>query len=213
MLKLHDFELSADCYKARLLMGLLNLIYERIPVDMHPGREHATEALRRIDLWGRLPVLDDAGFRVGGSLPVLGYLARRYGAHTRWLPANARLRARIDEWLLASEELARSAGTARSQLRFDSGADLVDAQERARLWLEVAEEHLSDGEVVGREFLAGDLPTLADIACFPDAALAHEGGVPTNRYPALRRWQRRVQALPGFVAMPGIELPDADPPP
>lgn len=204
MLRLYNFELDADCYKARLLMSLLNLVYERVPVDAYPGREHESDAYRAIDIWGRLPVLEDAGLRVGGSLPVLGYLARQYGAHTRWLPSNPRLRASIDEWLIASQALRESAGAARAHLAFEVPCDLERCQERARLWFAIAEEHLADGEVEGREFLTGELPTLADIACFPDTALAQEAGLSMNPFPALRRWQQRIKALPGFVGMPGI---------
>ena len=212
MLKLYNFELSAECYKARLLLTLLNLVYERVPVNVHPGVEQDGEAFRRVDRWGRLPVLDDAGFRIGGALPVMTYLARQYGAHTRWLPTNARLRARIDEWLLASQALAASAGAARAHLAFGADCDLEPCQDQARLWFAIAEEHLADGEIEGRNFLAGDQVTLADLACFPDSALAQEAGLTLNPYPALRRWRQRVKAVPGFIGMPGIFALGVDPP-
>lgn len=210
MLKLYNFELSAECYKARLLMSILNLVYERVPVNVFPQREQDGEEFRALDRWGRLPVLDDAGFRVGGAVPVMVYLARQYGAHTRWLPTNPRLRAPIDEWLMASAALAESAGAARAHLAFGEPADLVGCQDRARLWFAIAEEHIADGEVEGHDYLAGELPTLADLACFPDVALAQEAGLSLNAYPALRRWQQRVKALEGFVGMPGIFAPGLD---
>ena len=34
----------------------------------------------------------------------------------------------------------------------------------------------------------GNAPTIADLACFPYIALAPEGGIALDRYPALRRW-------------------------
>ena len=37
---LYDFELSASCYKVRLLLSLLKLDYERVTVNFFPGFEH-----------------------------------------------------------------------------------------------------------------------------------------------------------------------------
>jgi glutathione S-transferase len=52
--------------------------------------------------------------------------------------------------------------------------------------------------------LAGDAPSLADIACFPDLALCEEGGLSRQDYPAIRRWLDRVKRLDGFVTMSGV---------
>ena len=55
-----------------------------------------------------------------------------------------------------------------------------------------------------RWLMPGDQPTIADIACFPCTALAHEGDSPIAEYPARVAWCARIRALPGFVAMEGI---------
>jgi glutathione S-transferase len=56
----------------------------------------------------------------------------------------------------------------------------------------------------GDAFLAGNRPTLADIACFPHAMLAPDGGISTDPYPTIRLWTRSLRALPRFIEMPGI---------
>ncbi len=66
-----------------------------------------------------------------------------------------------------------------------------------------------DGHLAGREFLAAAHPTLADLACYAYVAHAPEGGVSLDPYPAIRAWIGRVEALPGFVAMPSSPLPTA----
>ena len=48
-------------------------------------------------------------------------------------------------------------------------------------------------------FLAGEHPTVADIAFYSYTAHAPEGGVSLDPYPQLCAWLRRVEALPGFV--------------
>ena len=53
----------------------------------------------------------------------------------------------------------------------------------------------------------GERPTIADIACFPYAALASEAGIDLLAYPALHRWIDALRHWPGFIAMPGILHP------
>ena len=37
---LYDFELSASCYKVRLLLAFLKIDYTRVAVNFFPGFEH-----------------------------------------------------------------------------------------------------------------------------------------------------------------------------
>jgi glutathione S-transferase len=64
------------------------------------------------------------------------------------------------------------------------------------------EEHLAT-----RRFLAAEHPTIADLACYSYVAHAPEGGIPLAPYPAIRAWLGRVEALPGFKAMPSSPIP------
>lgn len=59
MLKLYDFELSGNCFKVRLMMSILGLIYETEVVEFYPGREHKTPEFLKINPLGQLPVLQD----------------------------------------------------------------------------------------------------------------------------------------------------------
>jgi len=60
--------------------------------------------------------------------------------------------------------------------------------------------HLSD-----RLWLELDRPTIADIAVFPFVALAGDGGIDLAPYPHVRAWIARIQALPGYVPMKGLD--------
>jgi glutathione S-transferase len=57
---------------------------------------------------------------------------------------------------------------------------------------------------VQRWLMPGDHPTIADIACFPYTALAHEGNFSLADYPARVAWCDRIRALAGLVPMEGI---------
>ena len=71
--------------------------------------------------------------------------------------------------------------------------------ERATLLLSRMQAHLSAPQAT--PFLAGDTPTIADVACYTYLAHAPEGNVPLEPYPAVLAWLARVAALPRFVPM------------
>ena len=56
----------------------------------------------------------------------------------------------------------------------------------------------------GRMFLELERPTIADIACFPYAALAWEGGLDISNYRNMIEWIDRIKKLPHFTSMPGL---------
>lgn len=199
-MKLYDVELSGNCYKARLFLALLGQAYERVPVDFMAG-EHKSPGFLRLNPLGQVPVLDDGGLILRDSQAILVYLARKLGGEA-WLPTDAAGMAEVTQWLsTASNEIANGPATARLHQLFkiDTGVPGELAQERARRILNTLEQHLSQ-----RTWLAMGRPTIADIACFPYVALAPQGGVPLDPYPAIGAWIERVKALPGFVGMPGI---------
>lgn len=197
-MKLYDMELSGNCYKIRLFCALLGLSYETVPVDLMK-REQKTAAFLALNPRGQVPVLDDAGTVVWDSLAILVYLARKYG-NEQWLPTEPEPLARVMQWLAVSEnEILYGLGRARAVVRFNRPWDLSGCQEMGRSGLAVLEEHLQHNV-----WLAADHPTLADIACYPYVALAPEGGVALDGFPFVGRWIARVQALPGYVGMPGL---------
>ena len=213
MLKLYNDELSGNCYKLRLFMALLQVPFERVPVNFYPNREHKDEALLRLNPFGQLPVIDDDGYLLRDAQAILVYLAARYDVQQRWLPPDPALRGRVALWMTVAEDITRSASASRLHDAFGYDID-IDARRAAahRLFAHI-DDHLADGEVQGRPWLAGPDATIADIACFPYVALAPEGGILLHRYAALRRWIQRIKALPGFVSMPGIFALGVDPAP
>lgn len=197
-MKLYDMELSGNCYKIRLLCALLGLNYESVPVSLLQG-EHKAAAFLALNPRGQVPVLDDAGILVWDSLAILVYLARKYG-NEQWLPTEPESLAHVMQWLAVSEnELLYGLARARAVTRFNRPWDLAACQELGRGGLTVLDAHLRQNA-----WLATDHPTLADIACYPYVALAPEGGVELDGLPSVGQWIARVQALPGYVGMPGL---------
>ncbi len=198
MIKLYDFPYSGHAYSVRLLLSILDLNYESIPVDLLTGEQRG-DAYRAINPFGQVPALDDDGVVIRDSHAVLVYLARKYDNGV-WLPEDPAGLARVHEWLATSAgEVARGPFAVRLATAFDVPLDYEAAVKATRDLFAVMEGHLE-----GREWLAADQATIADLSCYPYIAVAPEGGVPLDDTPALTAWVARVEALPGFVAAPKL---------
>ncbi len=182
MIKLYDFELSGNCYKVRLLMGILGVPHERIAVA------HESPAFLKISPLGALPAIDDNGFLLHDAEAILVYLASTYDTSNQWYPrANNRTLGRIAMWLGFAESL--TAATA----------------ERAHDMLRVLDEHLWHAEQGGHQWICSSTqPTIADIACFPHVMLSGEGDAARLPHNTIRRWTDRVKRIPGFTPMPAM---------
>lgn len=200
MLRLHDRELSGNAYKGRLLLSLLGLRYESIAVGMEGGRNIVDDDYLELNPRGQIPTLQDDDLTLWGSTAILCYLAARYDDSGRWLPGEPAHLGRVMQWMeLAQNEILSGLGLARVICLFGVPGNLEQAQTIGQKALGVLESRLGDAD-----WLAGEHPTIADLACFPYAALAGDGEIDTTAYAGTRRWFDRVRGLDGFVAMPGI---------
>lgn len=206
MLRLYDYELSGNCYKLRLLLHWLELPCERVPVNFHPGREHkSADFLQHINPLGQLPVLADGEFLLRDAQACLVYLASRYDPGGSWYPDDAQTRGLITLWLAGADALSRSVGAARQHYSFGMQADIPACLVLARATLRALDDTLAGQQAAGRRWLAGTpTPTIADIACFPYAALAPQARIDLRPYPAVQDWIHALRHRPGFIAMPGI---------
>lgn len=197
-LKLHDLELSGNCYKVRLFCALLGLEPNIAPVDFLAGA-HKKSPLIDKNPFGEIPVFEDGEVTLRDSQAILVYLARKYGGED-WLPLDPAGMAEVMSWLMVAEnEIARGPNDARLHDKFGYKLDVKLARERAARVLGLLEARLKNNE-----WLALGRPTIADIACMPYVALGHEGGVTLDAYPSIRAWIGRIKALPGFISMPAL---------
>lgn len=195
-IKLFRHPLSGHAHRVELMLSLLGLPSELVFVDLAKGAHKQPEFLA-MNPFGQVPVIDDNGTVLADSNAILVYLALKYG-DDRWLPRDATGAAAVQHWLsVAAGPLA--AGPARARLITVFGAP-YNAEEviaNAHALLQVIE-----AELQGRQFLVGEQPSIADIACYSYIAHAPEGNVSLADYPNIRAWLARIEALPHFVPMP-----------
>lgn len=197
-MKLYDFTLSGNCQKVRMMLAMLGIDYETQNVDL-PDKEQLTPEYLAINPFHKVPVIDDDAVLLRDSAAILIYLVRKYGKPD-WYPDTPEAMAEIQQWLSFSvNEVFNGFAIARALIIFKRPGDHEAAVELSRQGLEVMEHHLKD-----HDWLALDRTTIADIACYPYTALIEEGHVPLEPYPNICAWIERVEALPGYVPMPGL---------
>ncbi|MCQ4286912.1 glutathione S-transferase family protein [Pseudomonas stutzeri] len=199
-MKLYDLTLSGNCYKARLFLSLIGQPVELVPVNLLQG-EHKQPPFLTINPRGQVPVLEDGDIRVIDSQAILVYLARRYAGEV-WYPQDALAQARIVGWLsFAANEMHHGPATARVGRLFRRPIDEPLTASRAIAALQLVEQQLTEHAWLAETAA----PTIADLAVYPYAALAGEGGIDLGPYPAIRAWCSRIRELPGYIGMPGLE--------
>ncbi len=188
-MRLYDYAASGNCYKVRLLLALLGREYERVPVDIFAG-DTLTDAYGVLNPVRETPVLElDSGAVVAQSSAILWYLAE----DSPFLPSGRLDRALVLQWLAFEQERVMG-GIGGPRFRHITGRPPIAGRlEIGAQALELLEEHLA-----ARDWLVGESPSIADVAVFGYAHVAHEAELePGER---VRAWFDRMRALPGFVA-------------
>lgn len=195
-IRLYGFPLSGHSHRVRLQLALQRLPFEEVTVDLAGGEQKRPEFLAR-NPFGQVPVIEDGPTTLADSNAILVYLASEYDPERRWLPVAPAAQAAVQRWLsVAAGPLAHGPAAARLSLVFGRPIDPKHA-DTARSLFATMERYLE-----GRAWLAADHATLADVAMYTYTAHAPEGGIALEPYPLVRAWLGRVEALPGFIAMP-----------
>ncbi|GLH40753.1 glutathione S-transferase family protein [Pseudomonas moraviensis] len=195
-IKLYNFPRSGHAHRVELMLSLLQLPTELIFVDLAKG-EHKQPHYLAINSFGQVPAIDDNGVVLADSNAILVYLAQKYG-NGRWLPTDPVGAAHVQRWLSAAAgPIAFGPAAARLITVFGAQLNAEEVIGRAHNLLKVMELELGK-----TAYLAGDEPTIADVSAYSYIAHAPEGNVSLEEYANVRAWLARIEALPGFVAMP-----------
>jgi glutathione S-transferase len=199
MITVYGYSVSGNCHKLRLLLEQLGHEYRWVEVDSSKGETRTPEYLAK-NPNGRVPMLElEDGRILVESNAILCYLAEG----TRYLPADAWLRAQALSWMFfeqySHEPYIAVARFICGWTPLDSPrrADLPRLRERGNQALAVMETHLQSAA-----WFTGADYGIADIALFAYTDVAHQGGFDLAAFPQVSAWLARVRATPGFVPMP-----------
>jgi glutathione S-transferase len=195
---LYNSGISGNCYKVRLLLAHLGIPYEIQDVDVI-DRSDPREQLAGLNPARRAPtlVLDD-GRPIAESNAILWY----FGEGTPFVPDDRYDRAKALQWMFFEQyEHEPAIAVARFLMTYWGRPEVWESQreqltKRGIKALRALEEGLE-----GRDWLAGDRMTVADIALYAYTHCAGEGGFSLDEFPAIRAWLERVAAQPGHVPL------------
>ncbi len=202
---------SGSPYSWRVLLALE---HKRLSYDSHvlqfSKQEHKSPQMLRMNPRGRVPVLKDGDFVVFESLACLLYLDRKYPEYplfgTTAEEAATIMRVICEYQAYAEQHVTRIVSAA-----FLETLD-QDIEEVTRATHLVAgEARTIEGRLSQCNWLVGEQPSAADFVVFPGIMLLlramekREAGELRSRflpmettYPAIARWIRRMEQLPGY---------------
>ncbi|MCB9527584.1 MAG: glutathione S-transferase N-terminal domain-containing protein [bacterium] len=189
-------------HKVSVALEELGLPYELRAIDL-TANEQKEPWFLAINPNGRIPAIIDraAGLTVFESGAILVYLAEKTG---ELMPADVKGRSETMQWLMFQMGgVGPMMGQANVFFRYAPEKipfAIERYQRETRRLFEVLDKHLS-----GREYLAGGVYTIADIANWCWVRTHKWSGVGLDGLDALRAWVDRIDARP--AARRGIEVP------
>jgi glutathione S-transferase len=196
--RLYNSQLSGNCWKARQVLALRRIEYERVEVDVF-DRSNRPEVLGGKNPALRVPTLElDDGRFLAESNAILWY----FGDGSPFVPADPLERARVLQWMFFEQyEVEPAIAVARFMITLlgerEKYADELESKWRAgNKALAAVEGHLE-----GRDWLVADSFTIADISVYAYTHLAEDGDFDLGRYPQVQAWIERVSAVPGYIPL------------
>ena len=198
-MKLYGMKHSGNCWKAATILALTGHDFEWVDTDSNAGATQTPEFLA-INPIGKVPtlVLDD-----GTVLAESNAILLHFGEATPWLPKPGLERTRVHEWLFFEQYshepyIAVARNIIAWQRRKDAFKDrLEECARKGGQALNVMERRLSQ-----HDWLAGQGPTVADLALFAYTHRADEGEFDLAQWPGIQSWVARVAAIPGVTMLP-----------
>ncbi len=197
-------------YKPVIFLEDAGVPYDLTPIDF-ARREQKAPDYMALNPNGRIPTIVDRGngdFAVFESGAILWYLAEKYG---RFLPEAPQARSETLQWLMFQ---MGGVGPMMGQAMYFQRIAAPNGQEvpfaitryveESRRLLEVLNTRLA-----GREWLAGDAYTIADMATYPWARAYPWAAVSIDGLDHLAAWFARIDARPAVQR--ALTIPKAQP--
>ncbi len=194
-MKLHCFAESGNAYKAALTLTLAEEAWEPVFVDFFKGATRSPE-FRALNVMGEVPVLEDGDTVLTQSGVIQDYISSKTG---KLGGKSAAERRDVLRWMFFdNHKVSGVAGPLRFNMNFlpeDKRNADVNAFMAMRLAsaLKVMEMHLD-----GRDWLASDEITIADIACCGYLFYTEDFTFDRTQYPNINAWLDRIAATPGW---------------
>lgn len=197
-MQLHADPITVNCRKVVAGLDFIGAPYELHHVDYFKG-EQKSPAYIALNPNAALPALVDGDFVLWESNAILQYAADKVGNAGAY-PTDLRTRADINRWLLWESSawfpscyVYLVENCVKPLLQAEPDQAVLDAQ--AETFHKLA--GILDARLAASRFVAGDRPTIADIALAAPMHLHSFQKLPLDQHPNLRRWMiEDIEPLP-----------------
>jgi len=201
-MKLYDYSFSNAPVRARIVLYLKNVPFDRIEVDLLHCKQTDGHSLLELNPQGMVPTLVDGNLMLNQSVAIAEYLDEVFPTPSL-MPRDAKGRARVRSLALMiacdGQPLVnlRVRRFLTGELRFSHQAMLSWVRHWLASSLREYEAMLARNPA-GGNFSHGDTPTLADVFLIPQVQLARRFGVDFAPYPSILKVHDRCMLLPAF---------------
>ncbi len=201
---LHAHPLSSFCWKVLIALYESGTEFEYRHLDF--GDQESTTRFRELWPIAKMPVLEDGAQVIAETSIIIEHLALRDARAAALIPREpeAALRVRLLDRVFDCYVMIPVQKVVGDRLRTPALRDSTGVAE-ARAQIGAACAWL-DGQVVGREWAAGDAFTLADCAAAPSLHYAHKVR-PLDEFQALMAYLDRLESRPSVARV----LAEAEP--
>ena len=194
MLTIYGFDFSSPANKVRFAANAMGLQYDYKRVNLLAGEQKTPEFLK-LNPTGRVPAIDDNGFKVFESAVIIKYLADKNNSSL--YPKDLQKRTIVDQWIdFANLHVA----TALNRITFNrllykafnaekDERSLNDGIKFLGQFLPIVEKQLKENK-----YLAGGEMTLADINLLAVLDPIELSSVDLSIYPSVASWRKNLRA-------------------
>lgn len=197
-------------YKPVIFLEEAGVPYDLTFIDFAKKEQKAPEYIK-LNPNGRIPTIvnrSNGDFAVFESGAILWYLAEKYGC---FLPEDAKAKSETHQWLMF--QMGGIGPMMGQAMYFQRIAALNGQKEPYSIKRYVAETRrlleVLNTRLVGREWLAGDAYSIADIATYPWARAYPWAKVSIDGLDHLKGWFDRIDARP--AVQKALTIPKAQP--
>lgn len=213
-MSLECYFISGSPFAWRALLGLTLKGLDFKMIELHGSQgDNKTPEYLAMNPHGKVPVLRDGDFTMYESLAILAYLERKY-PETPLFGDSPESGALVWQRTLEIENyfvpVLRGVGLPFFQGTVDGNEAAIN-EEVVKFKAELA--RFTDW-LAGQDYLAGDVPSAADITLYPPLAMLQRllstnvnqkidtSFLPlADAYPAIAAWMARIEAIDGFDAV------------
>jgi glutathione S-transferase len=192
--------------KASVVLELLNIPYTVRAIDFKKTEQKEPWFLK-INPNGRIPAIVDHSnndFAVFESGAIMLYLVQKYDTENKLWPKDFNLQSEVIQWLMfqmggigpMQGQAAHFAIFASEKIPYG----IKRYVDETRRLFSVLETRLQ-----GRDYLAADQLTIADLASFTWVGTSYRLGIDLNEYPNIKKWVEKLDAIPQIAK--GLDVP------